>query len=97
MGDASDHYEEISSEDEEVAILPPVVHNEPLGVNIFVPRTESPESPGAIPSPAASEASGQGRIGIENSLDENMVAPPIPETVKYNSDDEAFGAEDLQI
>ena len=64
------------SEDQEVAIAPPVVHNEPLGVNIPAPGAESPDSPAASPSPAASEASGQGKVGIEILLDENMVAPP---------------------
>ena len=93
-----DFYEEVSSEDEEVAIAPPVVQNEPLGLNIPVPGTESPESPAASPSPASSEAPGQGRVGIEIPLDENMVAPPSPApAVDYISDDEVFRAEDLQI
>ena len=94
----SDHYGEVASEGEEVAIAPPVVHNEPLGVNITAPGAESPESPAASPSPVPSEASGQGRVGIQIPLDENMVAPPsAAPAVDFNSDDEAFGAEDLQI
>ena len=47
----------------------------PLGVNIPDPGAESPESPAASPSPVPSEASEQGRVGTENPLDENMVAP----------------------
>ena len=97
MGDASNNYKEISSEDDEVATAPTVVHNEPLGVIIPAPGAESPESSAASPLPAASEASGQGRVGIKIPLDENMVAPPSPApAVGYNSDDEAFGAEHLQ-
>ena len=78
--------------------MPPVVDNDPLGVDTPAPGAESPESPAASPSPVPSEASGPMRVGIENPLDENMVAPPSPAPiVDYNSDDEVFGAEDLQI
>ena len=73
MGDASDHNEELSYEDEEVAIAPPVVHNEPLGVYIPAAGADSPEWPAASPSPAASEVSGKGRVAIEIPLDENMM------------------------
>ena len=98
MDSESDYYEEVPSEDEEEAIVPPVVNNEPLGVDIPAPGAESPESPAASPSPVPSEASGPRRVGIEIPLDENMVAPPSPApVVDYNSDDESFGAEDLQI
>ena len=99
MDYASDYYEEFVSEDEEVAIAPRAVHNEPLGVIIPVPGAESPESPSVSPSPVPSEASGQGRIGIEIPLDEIMVFPPPnpAPAVNYNSEDAAFGAEDLQI
>ena len=93
----SDYYEEVPSEDEAV-ISPPIVHNEPWEINIPAPGAESPESPAVSPSPVPSEASGPGRVGIEIPLDENMVAPPSPApVVDYNSDDEAFGAEDVQI
>ena len=92
-----DFYEEVSSENKEVAMAPPVVQEEPLGLNIPAPGAEPLESLAASPSPASSEASGQGRVDIEIPLDENMVAPPSPApAVDYNSDDEAFGAEDLQ-
>ena len=94
----SDYYEEMPSGDEEEAIVPPVVNNDPLGVDIPAPRAESPESPAASPSPVPSEASGPRRVGIEIPLDENMVAPPSPAlVVDYNSDDEDFGAENLLI
>ena len=94
----SDYYEEVPSEEEEVAIAPPIVNTEPLEVNIPAPGAESPEWPAASPSPVPSEASGPRRIGIEIPLDETMVAPPSPApVVDYNSDEEAFGAEDLQI
>ena len=93
----SDYYEEVPSEDE-AAISPPIVHNEPLETTIPVPGAESPGPPAVSPSPVPSEASGPGRVGIEVPLDENMVAPPSPApVVDYNSDYEAFGAEDLQI
>ena len=86
------------SEGGEEIIVPPGVDNEPLGVDIPVPGAELPESPAASSSPVPSEASGPGRVGIEIPLDENMVGPPSPApVVDYNSDDEAFGAEDLQI
>ena len=98
MDSDSDYYEEVPSEGEEEVIVPPVVNNEPLEVDIPVPGAELPESPTATPSPVPSEASASKRVGIEIPLDENMVAPPSPApVVDYNSDDEAFGAEDLQI
>ena len=97
MDSESDYYEEVASEDEG-AIAPTMVNNEPLEVNIPAPGAESPESPAASPSPVPSGASGPMRVGIEIPLDENMVAPPSPApTVDYNSDDEAFGAEELRI
>ena len=67
-------------------------------MDIPAPGAEPPESPATSPSPVPSEASGSKRVGIELPLNENMVAPlsPAP-VVDYNSDDEAFGAEDLQI
>ena len=74
MDYASEYYEEVASEDE-VAIAPPVVYNEPSGVNIPAPGAESPETPAASPSRVPSEASTQGRVGIEIPLDESMVAP----------------------
>ena len=92
---ASDHYEEVSSEDGKVSIAPPIEHNEPLDVNIPAPGAESPESPAASASPASSKASGQGRVGIEIPLDDKMVAPPLPASpapaAEHNSDEEAFG------
>ena len=94
----SDYYEEVPSEDEEVAAEPPVINDEPVEMDIPAPEAESPESPAASPSPVPSEASGQMRVGIEIPLDEDMVAPPSPApVVDYNSDDEAFGAENLRI
>ena len=97
MDSESDYYEEVASEDEG-ARAPPIGNNEPLEVNVPAPGAESPESPAASPSPVPSEASGQMRVGIEIPLDENMVAPPSPApVVDYNSDDEAFGAEELRI
>ena len=98
MDSESDYYEEVPSGGEEEAIVPPVANNEPLGVDIPAPGAEAPESPAASPSPVPSDASGPMRVGIEIPLDENMVAPPSPEpVVDYNSEDEAFGAEELQI
>ena len=98
MDSESGYYEEVPSEGEEEAIVPPVVTNEPLGVDIPAPGVESPESPAASPSPIPSEASGPRRVGIEIPLVENMVDPPSPApVVDYNSDNEDFGAEDLQI
>ena len=94
----SDYYEEVPSGGEEEAIVPPVANNEPLGVDIPAPGAEAPESPAASPSPVPSDASGPMRVGIEIPLDGNMVAPPSPApAVFYNSDDEAFGAEELRI
>ena len=75
MNYASDYCEEVASEYEEVALAPPVVHNEPLGVNLPAPGAESLESQAASPSPVPSESSGQGRVGIEIPLDEKMVPP----------------------
>ena len=98
MDSESDYYEEVPSEGEKEAIVPPVVNNEPLGVDIPAPGAEPPESPATSPSPVPSEASGPRRVGIEVPLDENMVAPPSPApVVDSNSDDEALGAEDIQI
>ena len=98
MDSESDYYEEVPSEGEEEAIVPPVEDNDPLEVKIPAPGAESPESPAASPSPVPSEASGPMWVGIEIPLDENMVAPPSrAPAVDYNSDDEAFGAEDLRI
>ena len=98
MDSESDYYKEVPSGGEEEAIGPPVANNEPLGVDIPAPGAEAPESPAASPSPVPSDASGPMRVGIEIPLDENMVAPPSPEpVVDYNSEDEAFGAEELQI
>ena len=98
MDSESDYYEEVPSEGEEENIVPPVGNNEPLGVIIPAPGVESPESPAASPSPVPSQASGSRRVGIEIPLSENMEAPPSPAPViDYNSNDEAFGAEDLQI
>ena len=98
MDSESDYNEEVPSEGEEEAIVAPVVNNEPLEVDIPAPGAEPPESLAASPSPVPSEASGPRRVGIEIPLDENMVAPPSPApVVDYNSDDEAFGAEVLQI
>ena len=76
MDYASEYYEEVASGDE-VAIAPPVVHNEPLGVNIPAPGAESLEAPAASPLPVPSEASGQGRVGIEIPRGEQML-PPLP-------------------
>ena len=98
MDSESDYYEEVPSGGEEEAVVPPVANNEPLGVDIHAPGAEAPESPAASPSPVPSDASGPMRVGIEIPLDENMVAPPSPgPAVDYNSDDEAFGAEELRI
>ena len=98
MDSESDYYEEVPSGGEEEAVVPPVANNEPLGVDIPAPGAEAPESPAASPSPVPSDASGPMRVGIEIPLDENMVAPPSPEpAVDYNSDDEAFGAEEIRI
>ena len=60
MDTESDYYEEVPSEGEEEAIVPPVVNNEPLGVDIPAPGAESPESPAASPSPVPSEARDRG-------------------------------------
>ena len=98
MDSESDYYEEVPSGGEEEAVVPPVANNKPLGVDIPAPGPEAPESPAASPSPVPSDASGPMRVEIEIPLDENMVAPPSPgPAVDYNSDDEAFGAEELQI
>ena len=98
MDSESDYYEEVPSEGEEEVIMPPIANNEPLGVDIPAPGAEAPESPAASPSPVPSDASGPMRLGIEIPLVENMVAPPSPEpVVDYNSEDEAFGAEELRI
>ena len=96
MDSESDYYEEVPSEGEEEVIVSPVGNNEPLGVDIPAPGAESPSA--VSPTPVPSEASGQMRVEIEIPLDEDMVAPPSPApVVDYNSDDEAFGAEELQI
>ena len=105
----SDYYDEVSFGDEGVppgvgnkgvVIAPPVELSGPSILDFPAPDAGSPESVVVSPSisPASSEASGQGRVGLETLLDGNMMAPPNPAPdTHYKSDDEAFVAEDLRI